>query len=1162
MADPTLDDVTVQDVTFYDAYYAVRAENTTGLLVQRTHYDTSGPNDVEGYYLTGTGSVGSSGTTVRANVLNKTCIWVTGTTGALIGGPTAADGNEITNAPCNAIWLGQQFAAGTSSSGTIQFNTINGAAEGGIVVWNYGTEATAGIHILDNVVEHSGNPGWDPNGGIAIYQASDTPIEIRRNEVTGSATAGLRLQQSSFTDAQITNNIFSDSGQADAVVASSTLGNVTFFNNTLGSMTISGGSGSVDASGNWWGDNGAASVKAAANGGTRVDFTPWLNSGDDTDGGVRGFAGDFSFLNVDDDSPQLGATGRIQEAVDMVSGSTVFVNAGTYDEVVTIDKSVTLLGAKYGQDARTRDTETGETIIDPGLTDGNLGTFRINADNVTIDGFEFANTTKAIHVTKSDGAANVTVRNNYVVDAAVDGINLWRATSGMVERNLVDGAGTSGITAGDDRGTPSTDDDIVTTATIQNNTVLNAAYGITGYLDNSQIAGNTVVGNDSGQAGVGGQFLNTTISGNNVSGYVNGAGWAFGPDLNRPVSAALCVADNTVSGNGIGVLLMQDAAGLFTEFSDNAINSSGLAAIAHAGTGTWDLTTAVGNTIDGIATDSANLADQFTLEDKILHQVDGSAFTVAPLSATGTVGLVRLVAGALFVTPDSYSAYMGSDSPSIQRAINVATAGDTVNVAAGSYSENLTIGKRLALVGAGSGDDPLVDTIVASATANDDVLRISAGGLDADNRLVVRGLRLTGALGSGNSGAGIEIGTPGAFYTFENVAAVGNEGHGFELNHTGVNSDVLVVGSTFSGNGGTGLRVPTGASIDGLTIRQSHFDENVYGMEAYMGYNSGSYLRNVLVEDTTFSGNSSKGIYVEKLDNATFDNITVDGSGTEGAWAAGIDINLKYGSYSNIVIENSTITRSGTGDAVNGVALAVKARDDGGYGGSKAATLASVTIRNNVVEDNQAGIRLGEPGKDNAGPTDVLITGNSISCNVVAGLNNQGQAVPDAAGNWWGSANGPTTPSNTYAYGSMATGDAVVGPVSVVAWLTDGTDQEPATPGFQPSGLDETPPVAPAVPHLTDASDTGDSHSDNITRNSTPDFTGTTEPGDDRDYGRHNQPRPNHGRRGWIVDHRQFAAGRRRTHHLRTRHRSGRQQQYVGCDDGVHRQHRPDRRRR
>jgi hypothetical protein len=89
----------------------------------------------------------------------------------------------------------------------------------------------------------------------------------------------------------------------------------------------------VDASINWWGSNAAAAVAAYQSG--AVDYTPWLDGGADTGG--PGFVGDRSVLDVDDDSPQTGASGRIQEGVDNVTASTVNILPGLYEEQVIID---------------------------------------------------------------------------------------------------------------------------------------------------------------------------------------------------------------------------------------------------------------------------------------------------------------------------------------------------------------------------------------------------------------------------------------------------------------------------------------------------------------------------------------------------------------------------------------------------------------------------------------------------------------------------------------------------------------------------------------------------------------------------------------------------------------------------------------------------------
>ena len=99
-----------------------------------------------------------------------------------------------------------------------------------------------------------------------------------------------------------------------------------------------------NASGNWYGVNGPGDVKPLIDG--TIDYTPWLDKGDDLSADP-GFQGDYSVLWVDDDSPQSGSTGRINEGIGLVTGSLVNVAPGLYPELVSITKSVTLRGATY-----------------------------------------------------------------------------------------------------------------------------------------------------------------------------------------------------------------------------------------------------------------------------------------------------------------------------------------------------------------------------------------------------------------------------------------------------------------------------------------------------------------------------------------------------------------------------------------------------------------------------------------------------------------------------------------------------------------------------------------------------------------------------------------------------------------------------------------------
>jgi len=111
-----------------------------------------------------------------------------------------------------------------------------------------------------------------------------------------------------------------------------------------------------------------------------VDYTPWLADGADI-GGEAGFQGDLSSLWVDDDSPQSGATGRVQEGINLAEGSTVNVAAGTYNETVDIKKAITLLGAGAST-----------TFIDgSGLDAKPLVKVTADDGNVTFDGFTVQN---------------------------------------------------------------------------------------------------------------------------------------------------------------------------------------------------------------------------------------------------------------------------------------------------------------------------------------------------------------------------------------------------------------------------------------------------------------------------------------------------------------------------------------------------------------------------------------------------------------------------------------------------------------------------------------------------------------------------------------------------------------------------------------------------
>lgn len=103
----------------------------------------------------------------------------------------------------------------------------------------------------------------------------------------------------------------------------------------------------------------------------------------------------------------------------------------------------------------------------------------------------------------------------------------------------------------------------------------------------------------------------------------------------------------------------------------------------------------------------------------------------------------------------------------------------------------------------------------------------------------------------------------------------------------------------------------------------------------------------------------------------------MDNNGTDAAYGFnnGIDINLKYGNYLNITIQNNNITMGANGTAVdpqNASVIAIKARNDGSYSAIP-ATLTGVAIKNNLITGPKNGIRFGEIGVINNGPSNVTV---------------------------------------------------------------------------------------------------------------------------------------------------------------------------------------------
>lgn len=234
-------------------------------------------------------------------------------------------------------------------------------------------------------------------------------VTVSQNTITGAGATGdpaypayrvgLRIADT-VTNMTITENVISNSA-ANGIYLAERNGSVT---PAAGDIVISGnsvtGSGdyevvnaitgfaATDASGNWWGSNDESTVVALMSG--PVDFTPFLDSGVDTDLGTPGFQGDFSVLNVTTLGAQITG-GRIQEGIDLVDvGGTVNVLAGTYDEgpQIVIPKDVDIVGEDRATTIVRPTADTASSGDDRGWFLVNSGV-NVDVSNMTFDGNGF-----------------------------------------------------------------------------------------------------------------------------------------------------------------------------------------------------------------------------------------------------------------------------------------------------------------------------------------------------------------------------------------------------------------------------------------------------------------------------------------------------------------------------------------------------------------------------------------------------------------------------------------------------------------------------------------------------------------------------------------------------------------------------------------------------
>ena len=324
----------------------------------------------------------------------------------------------------------------------------------------------------------------------------------------------------------------------------------------------------------------------------------------------------------------------------------------------------------------------------------------------------------------------------------------------------------------------------------------------------------------------------------------------------------------------------------------------------------------------------------------------------------------------LLVDPD------GTGFSSIQAAINAAHSGDTIVIAAGTYNESVNVNVAgLTIMGQGE------VTI--------------QGTFESDNR--VSGSLATW-LQTAPGYSATATGTDGVNIAADNTTLTNINIQGFEY---GVHFRNDVSNTTLNGvdmaHDLVGIEKATASDVSGLAVNGGSISDGLIGVELNKvtgpsGIGDG-IASGINISNTSFSDLDEKGIYAETLTDSTIDGVTMDNvgqyggvpsNGANGRSGDGIDLNLKAGTYQNVVIENFHLTDTGASSGLgspqtNGGAIVIEARNDPSYASAPGQYTGTVSIHDGTIDGTTStGIQVGEPGKANSQPN-VTVTNVNIS---------------------------------------------------------------------------------------------------------------------------------------------------------------------------------------
>ncbi len=463
----------------------------------------------------------------------------------------------------------------------------------------------------------------------------------------------------------------------------------------------------------------------------------------------------------------------------------------------------------------------------------------------------------------------------------------------------------------------------------------------------------------------------------------------------------------------------------------------------------------------------AEINGNVTFASWLTNGTDNNTDTLGfqPVPGTCNGGQVKYYVNDNVLTNDTYTSAIGNDAnpgtpalpfATIRHAMAIANNSDTIYVDAGAFAENDSVYKSLTIIGAGQGLTfvrPSVSGLTCGGGSlcpgGSNVMLIGSNNvtlkkmtIDGDNPSLTSGVVVGGADLDARNGI-ITNHTLGIFngllvdsVTVKNVYLRGiyaSSGGTFTFSHDSVNNVQADAASIAMFNfGGSGIFSNNTVSNANDGIASNHSTGSVYYGNTVTTSGSGIHTDN----------NGDGGGIADTIRNNTVTNSAAFGY---GVWV--------FAPYRNVMVKENTVTNVDVGMANAGQGTPVittfmsnsvdgqnKPGSTGVYQTTSLFGFGSSNVKgvylNNVIKNNTDGFYIEyETGYTN----DIVVNDNTIKGNTNgASLATGGTLINNFTCNWWGSASAS----------DVAT--AVSAPLNYVYFLTDGTDNDLITAGFQP----------------------------------------------------------------------------------------------------------------